>query len=332
MENKDNQLGPVQPDPTPQINQLPNLVPNLQEPTPVTIVQPPAPPAKKFSKKLLILLAVILLAGIGAAAYSLRPKNQPTTASSTQPVKKFSLDQIKNQDDIEKLGKEDQRAFCTEYLKYKPDSPEITKFNKRLSLSSEDSDDLYLGCVVRVGGEDYVAKDKSGANDALYRRDAQKYKDIAKTFTFDTYDTNYKINDLGMSERATNNIKGEAKSLIISYSTLSNGGFDPYSSKAVIRIQEFDKSEFPDLTSNCGPTLMTIEYAHFDNNSPCQKTTASFVGQPIYKGKGISSDSYNVTINNTRITLEGRNEQESLVVLQSMKKVPISDLDFFIKN
>ncbi|MDB5164155.1 MAG: hypothetical protein JWS12_773 [Candidatus Saccharibacteria bacterium] len=194
------------------------------------------------------------------------------------------------------------------------------------------ADNALLGSKIKSAGDDYVQKDKSGANDQYYRKNAAEYQAIAKSFTFDTYDTTYSTTDIKLSKRVTTAITGEAKNMFMVYATLVNGGFNPYASTEVIKIQSFDIRDFPGYTSNCGPILLIIANARQDNSFPCKTTSEKFLGTVVYKGIGAGADQYSVTINNTRITITARSEQEALAVMRSMKKVPATQLDFFIKN
>jgi hypothetical protein len=201
------------------------------------------------------------------------------------------------------------------------------------TTSTEQAYNAALTSKIKSLEAEYIRKDKSGENDRYYRRIAANDLATARTFTFDTYDISQKFGDLGLSERATDAVDGEAKNLLIAYSTQVNGGFSPYSSSEVIRIQEFDIRDFSGYTNQCGPTLMTIAYASQDNNIACQATSSTFSGSTIYKDmRATYPYTYDVTVNNTRIIVKTRSQQEAFNVIQSMKKTPVDQLDFFIKN
>lgn len=311
----------------------------------VPIAYSPQIQTKKPRKKLLLIIPIVLLLLGGAAAAVFVPKlldkEDKSTKNSTSSnndsedenkSEKISLDSIQSQDDLAALGEEGYKSFCAEVVKLDPEGQEIKDLNERLGLGGGLYDDIYLGCQLSIVEEEYIAKDKSGKNDDYYRRGADEAREIASDFTFDLYDVNYEVEDLGLSARSAASQEGEASNLRMEYSTLTDGGFSPYSSDSVIRIYVFDVTVFPQYTNNCGPTLMSIKYAYQENSEECTKTTETFEGQPIYKSEGLSNDSYSVTLGETRILVGARSQEEAVAVIKSMKKVTVDELDFFIKN
>ena len=295
---------------------------------------------QKFMFPLALLVALVVLVGLvlllrkPTVKKTARVNSAASSAVVSKPASTIvvKIADIKSQADLKKLSTEQGTAFCKDVLTYKVGAPEIVALNARLGYSGKGFEDVFLGCSVNLSQDDYVAKDKSGANDAYYRRDAAKELATAKTFTFDTYDTTYEVKDLDLFKRVTIDIKGEAKSLLMEYSTLTDGGYSPYSGNEAIRIQEFNMKDFPGLTNNCGPDLMDIAYVSQYNQITCTTTAATFQGEPVYKGQGISISAYAVTVGTTRITVEARDEAESLKVITGLKKVPFDKLDYFIKN
>ena len=290
---------------------------------------------KKPRKKLvfLIIALVLIVAAIGAVVFLLNKpgaesNNTADTGRQTQQATEESLvASVKSLDDLNELTEEQMEQFCTELLTHNPEGPEVTALHERLGLDGGLYENLYLGCQVHFDGRDYVRKDKSGENDAYYRRDAQKYKDIARSVSFDLYDTTYTADNLSLSKRVMVDNEGEAKFLFMEYTTLDNGGFNPYASKPVVRIEIFDVRDFPRYTNLCGPGSLVIENTN-DYIGACTKTDATFQGQPVYKG----ASSYYVTVDNTRIGVLARDEPEVLAVIAGLKKATLDELDFFIKN
>lgn len=288
------------------------------------------PPKKNHRKKIIIVIAILAVLLASAISFFVFANKKPSN-QKVSPISGGSLvSNIDSIDDLENLSEEDQRAFCTELLSYEAEGPEVKALHERVGLSGDLYENIYLGCSVGAQGDEYTEKDTSGENDEYYRRDAQEHKNIAKTLTFDLYDTTFATDDLMLSKRVALDIEGEAKNILMTYATLVNGGFNPYSSDELIEIRIFDIRDFHNLTVNCGPTLMRTEYVDQYNKDKCSRISKTFLGQPIYKSDERSY--YSVTVDNTRINVQARSEREALNVIAGMKKVSLAQLDFFIKN
>src|SRR5687768_9561684 len=163
-----------------------------------------APPSSSIAR---VVIAIALFIGAMVGMYALlsyiNPLRMPAAPSSsfdeTTTVTVPKPSEVSG-DELAKLSTAQRVAFCKEFPT-KTTTPIDSSNYLAMGITEEQYLSFVLFCRMATQSDDFLVKDKSGENDAKYRENAQKYKDLAAVATFDLYDTSYTAQDIQMTTR-----------------------------------------------------------------------------------------------------------------------------------